>query len=156
MSTDLNWQEVTDHLESLYRSVDRLEKLFPGRKFTLDGHLVGSIGEVVAAYMFDLTLNPGSTEGSDAITINGVQVEIKLTQGSKIGLRSEPEHLIVLQKKRGRKIVVVYNGPGSLAWDTAGRIQKNGQRALSISRLCKLNEAIPNENSLKVVNAAPI
>ncbi|WP_155253486.1 DUF6998 domain-containing protein [Bradyrhizobium japonicum] len=36
---------VTD----IYRAVAELEALYPGRKFTPDGHLVGSIGEVIAA-----------------------------------------------------------------------------------------------------------
>jgi len=34
---------------AIYRAVTELEALYPGRKFTPDGHLVGSIGEVVAA-----------------------------------------------------------------------------------------------------------
>ena len=32
--------------------VAELEAEFPGRHFTLDGHLVGSIGEVMAAYYY--------------------------------------------------------------------------------------------------------
>jgi hypothetical protein len=40
----------------IYRAVAELEKLYPGRKFTPDGHLVGSIGEVIAAEHFGLTL----------------------------------------------------------------------------------------------------
>ena len=43
------WSEVGSLLGDLYRIVDRLEGLFPGRKFTPDGHLVGSIGEAHAA-----------------------------------------------------------------------------------------------------------
>jgi hypothetical protein len=41
-------------IKSLYDVVRELEKEFVDekRKFTLDGHLVGSIGEVVAAYSF--------------------------------------------------------------------------------------------------------
>ncbi len=44
MSVNLNWDEVRRLLEDLYQATDRLEELFPGRKFTLDGHLVGSLG----------------------------------------------------------------------------------------------------------------
>ena len=36
-------------VQELYSIVDRLDELFPGRRFTPDGHLVGSIGEVLAA-----------------------------------------------------------------------------------------------------------
>jgi hypothetical protein len=31
---------------AIYRAVEELEKAYHGRKFTPDGHLVGSIGEV--------------------------------------------------------------------------------------------------------------
>ena len=33
----------------IYKATAALEALYPGRKFTPDGHLVGSIGEVIAA-----------------------------------------------------------------------------------------------------------
>jgi hypothetical protein len=45
-------------IRGLYRVVSELEKEFEGRKFTPDGHLVGSIGEVVAAYAFGLRCSP--------------------------------------------------------------------------------------------------
>ncbi len=38
------WSEVPALLGNLYSIVARLEALFPGRKFTPDRHLVGSIG----------------------------------------------------------------------------------------------------------------
>jgi len=41
--------EIPSLFQELYSIVDRLEELFPGRRFTPDGHLVGSIGEVLAA-----------------------------------------------------------------------------------------------------------
>ena len=48
------WQQVASYLDDLYTASEGLGRLFPGRKFTLDGHLVGSVGEVIAAYMFEL------------------------------------------------------------------------------------------------------
>jgi len=35
-------------IQELYSIVNELEDTFSGRKFTLDGHLVGSIGEVLS------------------------------------------------------------------------------------------------------------
>ncbi|MEY3457412.1 MAG: hypothetical protein RL215_569 [Planctomycetota bacterium] len=32
-------------LRDIYAAVDELERMFPGRHFTPDGHMVGSIGE---------------------------------------------------------------------------------------------------------------
>lgn len=44
------FRELPKLLSDLYVIVAKLEALAPGRKFTPDGHLVGSIGEAVAAY----------------------------------------------------------------------------------------------------------
>ena len=40
----------------LLKIVGELEETFEGRVFTLDGHLVGSIGEVMAAYYYGIEL----------------------------------------------------------------------------------------------------
>ena len=64
-STVQVWHEdrstkLRDLIRQLYTVVAALEEEFEGRRFTPDGHLVGSIGEVVAAYAFNLTLLPAS------------------------------------------------------------------------------------------------
>lgn len=97
--------KVSRLIRCLYGVVREFEKEFATaeRKFTPDGHLVGSLGEVVAAYAYDLELHSVGEKAHDAKTRNGKQVQIKLT-GCKgtdsevcVGLRAEPEHLIVLQ-----------------------------------------------------------
>ena len=40
----------------LFQTVRSLSKIYPDRPFTPDGHLVGSIGEVVAADTYGLIL----------------------------------------------------------------------------------------------------
>ncbi|CAN1507397.1 hypothetical protein MCEMIH15_00685 [Caulobacteraceae bacterium] len=156
MSEPVDWNEVLALLETLYSASDRLELLFPGQKFTLDGHLVGSVGEVLAAYMFDLDLLRNSNKGHDAIARTGVKVEIKLTQDKKVGLRHEPEHLLVLQREKGSKVQVIFNGPGEIAWENAGKMQKNGQRAISVTRLRQLDLNVPEALRLKQIQVAPI
>ncbi len=152
----VDWAQVARYLDDLYTASDGLERMFPGRKFTLDGHLVGSIGEVVAAYIFDLDLNPASTQGHDARTRDGRDVEIKLTQGSGVAIRHEPDHLIVLHRPKGGPVRVVYNGPGNLAWSASGKMQKNGQRPISLSRLSTLAERVPEDQRLHVLREAPV
>ncbi|WP_282603075.1 hypothetical protein [Paracoccus sp. PARArs4] len=156
MSENVDWARVIALLDDLYTAADGLERLFPGRKFTLDGHLVGSIGEVVAAYMFDLDLNPASTHGHDARARDGRQVEIKLTQGRGVAIRHEPEHLIVLHRPIGGPIRVVFNGPGPVAWAAAGAMQKNGQRPISLSRLTALSNDVTKQDRLPVLRPPPV
>ena len=153
---DVDWREVTALLEDLYTASARLEALFPGRKFTLDGHLVGSVGAVVAAFMFDLDLNPASTLGHDARAPDGRNVEIKLTQGATVAFRHEPEHALILHRPKGGPVRVVYNGPGELIWAAAGAMQKNGQRPISISKLSRIGAQVSNQDRLPVVRSAPV
>ena len=141
-------QRIPELVQRLYALVDELEKLFPHRRFTLDGVLVGSIGEVLAESHYNLKLYPSSTEGHDAVSSSGRQVQIKATQAKSVGLRSEPEHLLVLRLTRDGRAEEVFNGPGGLAWQNAGKMQKNGQKAISVSKLERLMESVPDGERL--------
>jgi hypothetical protein len=127
-------------VKELYRVVAELQEEFAPdkRKFTPDGHLVGSIGEVIAAYAFDLKLLPSSSSIHDAKTTEGKLVQIKLTGGKSIGLYSEPDHLIVLQIAK-MKVGLIYNGPGQAVWNCCNAPQKNGQRFIGIGKLRELD-----------------
>lgn len=55
----------------IYEAVEELSALYPGRPFTPDGHLVGSIGEVIAAESLGLKLYAPSQPGHDAYDEHG-------------------------------------------------------------------------------------
>lgn len=147
--TSTSVESVPQIVEDIYRLVEKLEALFPGRRFTPDGHLVGSIGEVVASHRYGLELLPASAERHDAKTKSGVMVQIKATQASMVGIRAEPEHLIVLYIGKDGHASEIYNGPGSDAWCAAGKMQKNGQRPISVSKLKKLMNEIGNGSRIR-------
>lgn len=135
---------LSEKIKELYRITQELEKVYPGRRFTPDGHLVGSIGEVIVAENYGLTLLPNSTKTHDAVSKDGKNIQIKATQKSSISISSEPEYLIAIKILSDGSWVEIYNGPGRLAWDNAGKMQKNGQRPISISRLTQLNKSVSN------------
>ena len=122
----------------IYRAIEALSAAYPGRKFTPDGHLVGSIGEVVAAEALGLTLHPASFPSHDAVDQDGRQVQIKLTGGKMVSLYSACERLVVLRIVSPEAAEIVYDGPGEPAWDKAGPMRKNGQRQISLARLLTL------------------
>ena len=136
-------------VQRLYEVVAELESLFPGRKFTPDGHLVGSIGEVIAAHRYSLELLTASAERHDARTADGRLVQIKATQRRSVGLRNEPEHLLVLKLLPDGSAEEVFNGPGGIAWENAGKMQKNGQRAISLTKLSGLMKSVPDSSRLQ-------
>ena len=132
---------VLELVAELRQTVEKLGQLYPDRRFTLDGHLVGSIGEVLAAERYGLTLHPASHKTHDAVASDGREVQIKLTQRSSIGLSSCPEHLLVHKLHPDGTHEEIYNGPGEPVWAWCeSRIQKNGQAAISLSRLRGLME----------------
>lgn len=133
------------HIRDLYAIVDKLEKMFPGRAFTPDGHMVGSIGECLVADAYGLELMPQSNEGYDAITRQGGKVEIKATQGKSVAFRSCPDHIIIIRILRNGKFEEFYNGPGHLIWRNfeGKKIPKNGQFQISLSKVREINAAVP-------------
>lgn len=98
--SDLEMKLVNSKIKQLFNIVNDLEKTFEGRKFTLDGHIIGSIGEVMASYHYNLSLLPNSNEKHDAIDSNNRLIQIKTTQGKSIGISREPEFLLVLYLDR--------------------------------------------------------
>ncbi|HVG51658.1 MAG TPA: hypothetical protein VM867_08500 [Xanthobacteraceae bacterium] len=121
----------------LYQASAELAAAYPGRHFTLDGHLVGSIGEVIAREHFGFELLPASAPVHDAICATRGLVQIKLTAGRSIGMRAACEHLIVLRIVSPQEAEIVYDGKGEVAWRIAGPMQSNGQRTVNLSKLIK-------------------
>lgn len=138
-------------VKQLYAIVGEFERLFPGRRFTPDGHLVGSIGEVVAAHRYGLTLLPASTVAHDAKAKHGTLVQVKATQGKSIALRAEPQHLLVLHLALTGEVTEIFNGPGSVAWAVCGPMQSNGQRSIGLSKLRALMGKVLPSAQLEVV-----
>ena len=123
----------------LYRLTKELESMFPGRHFTPDGHLVGSIGEALAAYHYDVQLLTASSKGHDA-TWQGYSVEIKATQGVSVALRHRPERLLVLTLHADGTWGEAYNGPGDPVWNLfrGKALPSNGQYSVRLKTLKKL------------------
>lgn len=130
--------KLPEPVSAIYRAVAELEAAYPGRKFTPDGHLVGSIGEVLAAEALGLTLHPASYPGHDAFDQMGRQVQIKLTRGKSVAMYATCERLVVLRIVSDEEAEIVFDGEGEAAWAAAGPIQKNGQRVVSLVKLARL------------------
>ena len=80
---------LKEKIQELYRITSELEKKYPGRRFTPDGHLVGSIGEVYAAEKYGLALLEASSEKHDARSADGKLIQIKITQTDRVSMYSK-------------------------------------------------------------------
>lgn len=127
----------------IYRAVRELEALVPGKRFTPDGHMVGSIGEAWATYLYDVVPLPNSSETHDATSRDGRRVQIKTTQRDAVATYpAQPDYLLVLKLLPTGHVEEVFNGPGDVVWPalipTGRSPAKNGQFALQLSHLRKL------------------
>jgi len=151
-------EELPGLIADLYRIVDRLESLFT-RKFTLDGHLVGSIGEVVAAHFYNLRLADQSTEAVDAWTKGDPErsIQIKLTQGASIQISKTkvvPNHLVVLRLDRKEGFKEFFNGNFPSSFLESKKVSKRLEWSVSLSSLEALKQIdpLPDEGPILQVN----
>jgi len=136
-------------LHNLYTIVGEFETMFPGRPFTPDGHMVGSLGEALASYHYGLELLAPSKQTHDARK-DGLLVQIKATQGTRVAFRSQPRHALVLKIHKDGSFEEVYNGPGDRIWPffKGKRLPSNGQYQIGIARLRTLMNDVPDRERI--------
>ena len=138
----------------LFQTVRALNKI-SSRPFTPDGHLVGSIGEVVAADTYGLILEKCSNEGFDAKTKEGKTVEIKLTGGKSLSVSSDaklPDILIVLKLDSEKGFTEIYNGNFPVKLWEKKNASKRRTKSLPLSQLKPNPKLLSEEHPLKELN----
>ena len=145
-------------IRRLFAVCSDLESEYPGRPFTPDGHPLGSIGEVLAAARYGLDLHRPSKKGRDARTSDGVMVEVKATaakkQGStRVAFREVPvrTHVLVVRVTSNGEMHEEFNGPGAVLVDHLSPARSNGQRTISLARLRRLQNSVPETDRLQPI-----
>lgn len=141
---------MKNKLFALLEIVNDLERVFPERKFTLDGHLLGSIGEVMAEYYYGVNLYSSSNKLHDGF-VDNKEVQIKITQNSSVDINGKPDYLLVffLKKSEG-KIYEVYNGPGDLVLKKAKKT-KSGWYNRSFKVLNQYDSHVLEKDRIKAI-----
>jgi hypothetical protein len=139
-------------IRKLYAARNQLRKAFPKLSFTLDGNLVGDIGEAIAAADYQLNPLPKGTKRHDFMHPNGTKVQVKATQQTKgnVGLGRDKqrfEHLVVFQIRENGTYSVLFDAPGRYI-NKAWKGKKTA--SLSVLQLKALNaEVRPKERILR-------
>lgn len=120
--------------------------------FTLDGNLIGDIGEAVAAELFGLKLSPRNGTGIDGHAPDGRSVQVKAT-GTNRGpafrmVDTRADHLLFLVfDLENLKGDVVYNGPE----ETVIKLLPTawvGQKTVSLSQIKRMDALLREEQRL--------
>ncbi len=151
-------ERLSKAIRDLYAIVDRLteECAEYDRHFTLDGHLLGSIGEVYAAERHGISLYTSSKKAHDGWKVDSAgrrrEVQIKVTQTRAkrriVPISHQPDFLIVLLVDEDGSFEEVYNGPGTKVWDLVKERPKpsNGQHQITLSKLKELDAEVREED----------
>lgn len=141
---------IPDAINQMLRIVDRLRGAYPKKRFTLDGRLVGDLGECLVEDVYDLKLFENLKKHHDGSTTDGRQVQIKATMKNSLTFPVDhiPEYYLGIQIHQDGKFSEIFNGPGCIAQEAVkGRKPtKTNLHSITIGALKKLNEKVkPSE-----------
>jgi hypothetical protein len=126
-----------------------------GLTFTIDGNLVGDLGEAIAAELFGIQLSARNGTGIDGRAPDGRSVQVKAT-GSSIGpafrqVDTRADHLLFFALDFERCTgEVVYNGPEHPVIACLPEIW-TGQRMVSLTRIRSCNALVDNSDRLPML-----
>jgi hypothetical protein len=71
---------ITKALRHIFNGIKQLTIAFPGKAFTIDGRLVGDIGEVIAALDYNIKLYTAQKAHHDGETSDGINIGKELVK----------------------------------------------------------------------------
>eukprot|EP01034_Spumella_vulgaris_P042972 gene42972-53321_t len=138
---------IAQGLSLIFRGIKQLQEAFDHRAFTVDGRLVGDVGEVVAEINYALVLDKKSRKGYDAKTLDGKDIQIKATFKDSLTFRYVPELYLGFKLHEDGTFEEVFNGPGSLIYERFSKRKGIGIELLSfpLADLRALSKQVPSE-----------
>lgn len=144
----LHLVEARNKLKAHYRDTDL--------KFTLDGNLVGDLGEAVAVELFGLKLTDRGKEGIDGFSPDGRSVQVKASgtnRGAAFRLvETCAQQLLFFQFRYDECFgEILYNGPEKSVRQTLPE-SWDGQRSVSAATFQRLDQLVRNCDRLQLIS----
>lgn len=123
-----------------------MKEQFPEKAFTIDGRLVGDVGEVIAALEYEVELYGVQTRVHDGEASDGRKVQIKATFKDKLSLTVVPDSYLGLQLFEDGAHEEIFNGPGSMIAEKFSHRSGFGKKQLSfpVATLRELSKGVPS------------
>lgn len=143
--------KINEALALIFRGIGQLKAQFPEKEFTIDGRLVGDIGEVIAALEYDVRLYDVQTPDHDGETSDGRKVQVKATFKDRLSITAVPELYLGLQLFEDGTHTEVFNGPGAvIAAKFSHRVGFGGkQLSFPVSALAELSVNVPDSQRVR-------
>ena len=141
---------ITDSLALIFKGIEGLRAAFEDRQFTIDGRLVGDIGEVIASLDYDIVIDETSQPDYDGTTSDGRRVQIKATFQDQLTFKTVPAFYIGLKLNPNGTYEEIYNGPGDRIFKRFSHRKGIGLVLLRFqnSELKKLSKNIPENERI--------
>ena len=146
--------EIHKAVKQLLEIVDQLHGRYPKKKFTLDGRLVGDIGEILAENNYELELFEGLAKHHDGVTTDGknrnVQIKTTMKSAHTFPVDHTPDFYLAIKIHEDGSYTEIFNGPGSVARKAVENRKptKTNLHSISISALTKSNETIQKDHRI--------
>ena len=145
--------EIHLAVKELLLIVQQLHERYPQKKFTLDGRLVGDIGEILVSLDYDIQLFDGLEKHHDGISSDGRKVQIKTAMKGALTFPCDhvPDYYLGIKVFDDGTYEEIYNGDGnSIAESLKNRKNsKTNLHSISIHSLKKLNELVLSESRIQ-------
>ena len=133
---------IEQALEKIFAGISNLKSAFPEKEFTIDGRLVGDIGEVIAEIEYDITLYENLKVGHDGETSNGRKVQVKATFKDSLTFKTIPDYYLGFKLFHNGRHEEIFNGPGQVIFECYRHRKGIGKELLSFP-----NEKLRNLSS---------
>jgi hypothetical protein len=137
---------IPDAIRQMLEIVERLHKTYPKKKFTLDGRLVGDLGEILVEDVYDVKLFDDQKKHHDGSTSDGRHVQIKATMKDALTFPVDhtPAYYLGIQIHQDGTFTEVFNGPGYIAQEAvkSRKPTKTNLHSVTIAVLKKLNKKV--------------
>jgi len=124
-------QVVKDALKEIFSGIDKLKRALPSKEFTIDGRLVGDIGEALVQRDYDVTLYEQIVPRHDGVTSNGRRVQIKATFKESLTFRTVPDYYLGIKIYADGTYKEIYNGSSDQIKEKYGHRKGFGVKLLS-------------------------
>lgn len=146
-------------IDQLFTAIEQLQENFKhhNKKFTLDGKLVGDIGEVLVAENYGITLFSDNVPIYDGYVTkdDSKRVQIKASFNNYFyfpkDLYKIPDYFIAININKDGSFEEIYNGRGSLIYQTLlSHLTKERSHPyrLSLNKLKELNTSELNQDKI--------
>ena len=144
---------IISAVKQMLAIVARLQKSHPKKRFSLDGRLVGDLGEILAEEKYQLTIYDKLVAHHDATTSRGKLVQIKTTMQNSLTFPADhvPHYYLGLKIHPDGRLEEIYNGPGSIIWKEIKHRKrpKNNLHSVSFTILERANRKVRASDRIK-------